>query len=329
MDTPGWIRTITEQRGIVTREQALAAGLTPGQVRGRVRHGRWTALFRGVYATHVGPLTREAELHAALLAAGDDAALSHATAAEIWRLDPFAERDPEAPIHVTRTRAASVRGRENSERIPSAPIEGVLVPGHEGLHPGYVVHRSRALAHIVVDAGFPVTSKVATIVDLAISRPDARSAYGWLLRTAASTRTGWETLASHLEHRRPRRYSAALKAAVEMMRSGVGSALEAEFILRVEVPFGLPASARQVPVVVDGRTLFEDIVYEAGGAVLVVRLDGRRWHSDPGTRFRDMRRDNAAEVRGDHRLVFGWEDVVERPREVADQIKAVLARMTG
>ncbi|HEV8527140.1 MAG TPA: hypothetical protein VGS60_06240, partial [Actinomycetes bacterium] len=43
-------------------------------------------------------------------------------------------------------------------------------------------------------------------------------------------------------------------------------------------------------------------------------------------RFRDMRRDNAAVVRGEHPLRYGWFDVDERPCDVAAQVALVLAR---
>jgi hypothetical protein len=77
---------------------------------------------------------------------------------------------------------------------------------------------------------------------------------------------------------------------------------------------------------VDGRLLWEDATYDHVGVSLTVRLDGRRWHSAPGVAFRDRRRDNAAELAGRHRLVYGWRDVSADPCAVAREITTVLRR---
>jgi hypothetical protein len=74
------------QAGLVTRKQALRAGLSSNAITSKVVHTRWTQIHRGVYATFTGPLTRDAQLWAAVLYAGPGARLSHETAAEIIRL---------------------------------------------------------------------------------------------------------------------------------------------------------------------------------------------------------------------------------------------------
>ena len=56
-----------------------------------------SASTAGVYATFTGPMTRDAQLWAAVLAAGPGAQLSHETAAEINRLTDR----PSPFIHVT------------------------------------------------------------------------------------------------------------------------------------------------------------------------------------------------------------------------------------
>ena len=52
----------------------------------KVRFARWRQVHRGVYATFTGPVTRDAQLWAAVLYAGQGAYLSRRTAAEINRL---------------------------------------------------------------------------------------------------------------------------------------------------------------------------------------------------------------------------------------------------
>ena len=86
-----------DQAGVVTRRQALDAGMSSGAIAARIKFGRWRRVHAGVYATFTGPMTRDAHLWAAVLAAGPGAQLSHQTAAEINRLT-----DRQSPfIHVT------------------------------------------------------------------------------------------------------------------------------------------------------------------------------------------------------------------------------------
>ena len=86
-----------DQAGVVTRQQALGAGMSDGAIVARIKFGRWQRVHVGVYATFTGPVTRDARLWAAALAAGPGAKLSHETAAEINRLT-----DRQSPfIHVT------------------------------------------------------------------------------------------------------------------------------------------------------------------------------------------------------------------------------------
>src|SRR5690348_7970390 len=89
-------RLLEEQSGVIARWQAPTAGLTPATIDGELRWGRWQPLYRGVYAAFTGPPTRNSLLWAALLRAGDGAALSHYTAAE---LDGLADAQASA-IHV-------------------------------------------------------------------------------------------------------------------------------------------------------------------------------------------------------------------------------------
>ena len=70
----------------MTRRQALDAGMSLGAIAAKIRFGRWQRVHAGVYATFTGPVTRDAQLWAAVLAAGPGAQLSHQTAAEINRL---------------------------------------------------------------------------------------------------------------------------------------------------------------------------------------------------------------------------------------------------
>jgi len=69
------------QRGVLTRAQALDAGLTDKAIAVRLHNGRWQRLHTGVYAAFSGEPPRDAQLWAAVLRVGPAAALSHHTAA--------------------------------------------------------------------------------------------------------------------------------------------------------------------------------------------------------------------------------------------------------
>src|SRR6202034_665389 len=86
-----------DQAGVVTRQQALEAGMSDGAIVAKIRFGRWQRVHFGVYAPFTGRMTRDAQLWAAVLAAGPGAQLSHETAAEINRLTDR----PSPFIHVT------------------------------------------------------------------------------------------------------------------------------------------------------------------------------------------------------------------------------------
>lgn len=73
---------LEEQRGLVTRRQALAAGLPPEVVDGRVRRRQWVPVLPCVYRTSRAPAREtEVRVRAAVLWAGEGAVLVGAAAA--------------------------------------------------------------------------------------------------------------------------------------------------------------------------------------------------------------------------------------------------------
>jgi very-short-patch-repair endonuclease len=47
------------QRGVLTRAQALACGMSVGAIRARLRTGQWQPIYRSTFATFSGPVPRE------------------------------------------------------------------------------------------------------------------------------------------------------------------------------------------------------------------------------------------------------------------------------
>jgi Transcriptional regulator, AbiEi antitoxin len=108
-EVPPRLRAIASgQAGVVSRSQVLSSGVTRGTIDARVAFGRWKQVYRGVYATFTGAMTRDAWLWAAVLYAGRGAYLSHETAAEINRLAD----SPSPVINVTIPAGRRVRAPE-------------------------------------------------------------------------------------------------------------------------------------------------------------------------------------------------------------------------
>jgi hypothetical protein len=129
---------------MVSRTQLLAAGFDGDAIAYRVRTGRLHPRHRGVYAVGHVPVSPLATAMAAVLACGENAVLSHRSAAALWRILP---RWPH-PVEVTARAGRTLRG----------------------IH----VHRSRTLTEhdITRDNGIPVTTPNRTLLDLAETLPD-------------------------------------------------------------------------------------------------------------------------------------------------------------
>ena len=169
-------RLLREQYGLITTAQARQFGLPWSHVRHRLDSGQWRCVLHGVYAVNTGTLTRETILMSALLFGGGDAILSHRTAASVWGVLSTADDEP---VHIT------VRyGRNAIDPTPRPSLPTLLYPPLE--HPGVVVHRSRAQAHITVDGTWPLTSKADTAVDVAVAESNARAAYASLIASVTN-----------------------------------------------------------------------------------------------------------------------------------------------
>lgn len=125
---PGVPSPARRQSGVLTRGQALAAGLTAHQVRWRIEQGSWRTLHRGVYLTNAGVVTWSARAWAALLWAGPGGVLALEAAARVGRLQPDEPRIITVGVpagHGTRT-ADGVRtvqrGRLASQRVDGLPV---------------------------------------------------------------------------------------------------------------------------------------------------------------------------------------------------------------
>lgn len=135
----GVTRIAARQRGLVTRQQLLAAGMRPGAIAHRIAQGGLHAVHAGVYAVGhpvLAPLAREL---AAVLACGSGALLSHRAAGVVLGIAPqITNTDIEVTVPgrhcrghcgVRAYRVAAIDPRERSHRhgVPlTAPARTLL-----------------------------------------------------------------------------------------------------------------------------------------------------------------------------------------------------------
>lgn len=283
------------QAGVLSRRQAVAAGLAETVIDNRLRSGRWQRIHQGVYATFTGTVSRDAMLWAAVLRAGRAAALSHRTAAELHGLTS----EPSPLIHVT---------LPMTQRI--APFSGV------------VLHHSRALARDERPIGSPPRTSVEhTVLDLTQVSANFDDAFGWLCRAVGRRRTTPEFLRAALAARSRVRWRADLSVALGDIASGVHSPLERRYVNNVERAHGLPPARRQACVMVGGQRRYLDNLYD--DALLAVELDGRAAHPAE-QRWADSHRDNAIASLGILTLHYNWQDVGPRSCPVAAEVAHLL-----
>lgn len=131
----GYFEIASEQHGLATRQQAIDNGLSDKRVAALCRTGALERVHPGIVRVAGAPRTWQQRVQLALLAAGDRAAVSHATAAVLFGLEGFARsrievsvprgscpRDVPATVHrPMRLEVVHVGG------FPSTPIERTLL----------------------------------------------------------------------------------------------------------------------------------------------------------------------------------------------------------
>ena len=144
---PAWVdlplgSVADRQGGLVTWEQALAAGVQRSDVAFLVRRGAWERVRRGLYAEVGGDAV--VRMAAALLATGGRAVASHGSAAELLELDLL--RETNSAVSVL-TVPPGARGHRD---VPTIHVHRAGLPPR----------------HMTESHGHPVTTVARTLVDL-------------------------------------------------------------------------------------------------------------------------------------------------------------------
>jgi len=280
----------------VTRRQLLGLGFSAKSIEHRVGRGRLHLITRGVYAVGWSRLTREGRWMAAVLACGEEAALSHRSAAALWDIGH------EAPGRIDVSVKRSIRVQRRGLKVRRRP--------------------TLAQEDVVRRNGIPVTSPTRTLIDLAtelgsialeraVNEADKRDLIDpEALRTALDRYEGERgvRLLRKLLDKRTFRLS--------------DSDLEILFRpIAVEAGLPFPLSKQMV----NGWEV--DFYWPDLG--LVVETDGLRYHRTASSQTRDIRRDRAHALAGMTALRFTHYEVKHEPvvvRTELNQAATVLRR---
>jgi very-short-patch-repair endonuclease len=288
-----------EQFGVVTRAQALSAGLSEDQTDYRLAQGRFEILFPSTYRVAGSPNTGRQRAMAALLWLGSNAAVSHLTAATLLRLDGCRTQQ----LHVTVPRRE--RRRAATDLL--------------------TVHRATTLPWwdcVTVD-GLRCTSASRTLVDLAPSL-DAEAlevAFESARRMGLTSARGLERSASQLLAA-SRRGAPAIRELLGHQREG-DRALQYRLEVKTERLLragDLPRLERQV-VVGPYR-----IDFALPPLLYGIECEGFDYHGSRLAWKRDKRRTSFLEAQGWQLTFVSWDDVTLRPQETLQRVSLALDR---
>jgi very-short-patch-repair endonuclease len=263
----------------------------------RLAAGRLHVVHRGVYAVGHAAVGVDGRRWAAVLALGDDAYLSHASAADAHGI----RASRSAVMHVT------VRGRAGRKR-----------------RAGIRVHRPRALPddEVTTLRGLPITTPARTLLDLAAAGLKGKRLEQALNHAELDTRLDFAEL-HELLARYPRRPGTrSLNAQLAAYRGPIDTRSHLErLVYELCDAHGLPRP--RVNTVIEGRVC--DFFWPDRG--LVVEADSYRWHRSPSALNEDRERDVALTLAGYTVLRFTYEQVTRRPRYVIRALRLALGAL--
>lgn len=158
-------RLAAGQHSVVTRAQLAAVGVTDAAIRNSIEHSRLHRVHRGVFAVGHPALTRHGQCLAAVFARGDEALLSHRSAAWLWGLLPTLDLPLEtsvpwrghkrSPMHLHHCPALRAEDADFFEGVPVTAVPRTLLDiatSFRGRRLEGVIERSRLRGLLDLDA---------------------------------------------------------------------------------------------------------------------------------------------------------------------------------
>jgi very-short-patch-repair endonuclease len=278
------------QHGVLTRGDLLALGFSDKGIKHRVATGRLHPVAAGVYAVGRPDLTPHGRWMAAVLVCGDDAMLSHRSAAELWGIG----REWEGRIDVSIRRHSKIRRR------------GIKVRARESLPERSVVRRF----------GIPVTNPTQTLIDLATELKPLRLERA-VNQADVHDLVDPETLRRSLDAYVGMPGAKTLRTMLDRHTFRLSdSDLEIYFRpLALAAGFPLPLSKQWV--------LGYEVDFHFPDHGLIVETDGLRYHRTPAQQARMAKRDQTHTSHGFRVLRFTHWQIAHAPNEVAEVLGRV------
>ena len=288
---------ISRQAGLISRRQALAHGLTVGDIQRLQRRREWARVFPGVYINHTGPFSESQREWAAILL--------HRQAALAGR---------------TALRRAGIATGSDHRRSRQQPDIELVVPRHDSpqRRPGVIVTRRQDYATIVHPTLIPPTVRIEdAVLDIAQACSESQ-AVAVLSDACRSRKTTAPRLLTAARMRHRLRQRDFLTSVLDDAADGTHSLLEWRYRHHVEHNHALPRAMRQD----QNSSTFRDVHYRRHG--VIVELDGRLGHDLALDRWADLDRDVANAANGLITVRMGWGQVLE-PCRTASAIAAILS----
>lgn len=296
---------LDHQRGLATRLQLQAVGVSRRHVDAQIEARRWRALNEHVVVTHNGPLTHTQRLWAVDLSAPGLHALAGQTAMQMWGIVGFETEI----VQILVPRGGHV-----------LPVDDVVVKVHES---------RRFVPDDVVHGRAPQLVRLArATIDAAAWSQDIRTASRILVAPVQQRRLRAPQLRAEIIAATRMPYRRQLLALANDLCGGAEALSEVEF-LRFCRRHGLPRPVCQRRMDSAGRWRYLDATFvRADGSLLRVEIDGGI-HLSLAVRWQDTLKDNEANL--DRRLVLRFASsaiYADDPQALA-QIRRGLAFVSG
>jgi Protein of unknown function (DUF559) len=317
----------SRQGGVFTAQQALTEGWTMRQIRRRLTAGRWVFVAGRAMALRPGAPAPGRAGPGRLSGQGGQSQFG-GLAAPVWTSFQLA-----FAAHLTMPGAISSHLTAGvlhgfPLRQDRDPVAHVISHRRHDLVPGIQVHRLRLAAEDtdVHGAGFSITTPSRTALDLLawMSFAQALDLWAWTSTREVLDVAGLERAISE---RRRRHGSPRLRALLQVVRSGAASGGEARLHTLLDAA-GITGWQAAATVFDDAGVIgVVDVLFP--GVRLVIEFDGWRAHSGRGQFVQDRRRQNRLVAAGFTVLRFTWEDLLERPHDVVEQIRRATSRLAA
>jgi len=295
------VQIADDQFGLITRRQALDAGLGENRLRSRLRSGFLVRAGARTYRLVGAPDTVDVQLRALMLDIGGEVWASGPTAAAHHELDGY-ELTPPFDVTILRRRDVKRVGHRIHTTTRLDPVDRMRVRGV----------RVTSVARTLIDlARVESTRRLTIALDSALrdGKVTEDRLHRRIVALRSSGRLGIPKLLDAIE-------------GVDVIR-GAHSYLERRFVELV-ASRGLPLPETQrVLGRANGKVVRVDFRFP--GTPVIVETLGYRWHRSRAQMNADAARMNALLAEGLQPYQFTYDQVVGSPDDVIDQVAAALA----